>query len=299
MVSNHRWGSNEGGAFTAAVGTKPHKKSIQDGVIARGDVSNTSPLMSQGGKAGIRSDGDARTWDVRNPNIERLSDSIIQYSQNVTILHRLVQSLGGIKDSQEVREHYTCQEGVVNDLEGRIEGEFKLQSREPEGLSRVEAARLRTARAKLMKDFNRVEAIAQNLKSEAKRRKDDTDRKSREQINEKERISRQINLMNGNNGGIQYAPEQQLMIMEEESMKAELGISHAIIEETEVELRQINSNLQHVNEIFKELAILVAQQGDQVDQIEVATESAHQRAQAGYEQVEKASNYNRGLCCIQ
>ncbi len=48
--------------------------------------------------------------------------------------------------------------------------------REPEGLSRVEAARLRTARAKLMKDFNRVEAIAQNLKSEAKRRKDDTDR---------------------------------------------------------------------------------------------------------------------------
>ncbi len=80
MVSNHRWGSNEGGAFTAAVGTKPHKKSIQDGVIARGDVSNTSPLMSQGGKAGIRSDGDARTWDVRNPNIERLSDSIIQYS---------------------------------------------------------------------------------------------------------------------------------------------------------------------------------------------------------------------------
>ncbi len=80
MISNHRWGSNEGGAFTAAVGTKPHRKSIQDEVGARGDVSNTSPLTSQGGKVGIGSDGDARIWDVRNPNIERLSDSIIQYS---------------------------------------------------------------------------------------------------------------------------------------------------------------------------------------------------------------------------
>ncbi len=48
--------------------------------------------------------------------------------------------------------------------------------REPEGLSRVEAARLRTARVKLMKDFNRVEVIAENLKSEAKRRIDDAER---------------------------------------------------------------------------------------------------------------------------
>ncbi len=77
MVANHRWGSNEDGAFTAAVGTKPHKKSIQDGVTARVDVS---PLKSQGRKDVIGSDGDARTWDVRNPNIERLSDSIVQYS---------------------------------------------------------------------------------------------------------------------------------------------------------------------------------------------------------------------------
>ncbi len=47
--------------------------------------------------------------------------------------------------------------------------------------------------------------------------------------------------MNGNNGGIQYAPEQQLMIMEEESMKAELGISHAIIEETEVRKKMLST----------------------------------------------------------
>ncbi len=48
--------------------------------------------------------------------------------------------------------------------------------RESEGLSRVEASRLRIARSKLKKDFNRVEIIAQNLKSEARRCMDETDR---------------------------------------------------------------------------------------------------------------------------
>ncbi len=80
MIYNRRWGSDEGGAFTAAVGTKPHKRSLQDGVGARRDVSNISPLTSQGGGVGVGSGGDARTWDVRNPQIERLSDCIIQYS---------------------------------------------------------------------------------------------------------------------------------------------------------------------------------------------------------------------------
>ncbi len=80
MVSNGRWGSDEGGAFTAAVGTKPHKKSIQDGVGERRDVSNISPLTSQGVGVVVGNSGDARAWDVRNPKIERLSDSIIQYS---------------------------------------------------------------------------------------------------------------------------------------------------------------------------------------------------------------------------
>ncbi len=137
--------------------------------------------------------------------------------------------------------------------------------RESEGLSRVEAARLRTARAKLKKDFNRVEAIAQNVKTEAQRRKDDTDRsyipnmyhlttifqgwliisiclnaltvfrKQRELIEEEERISQQIDLKTSSNGGTRQVSmqQQQLMLMEEDAMRAEMGISQVIIEETE------------------------------------------------------------------
>eukprot|EP00607_Mallomonas_marina_P002812 CAMPEP_0182428904 /NCGR_PEP_ID=MMETSP1167-20130531/24494_1 /TAXON_ID=2988 /ORGANISM="Mallomonas Sp, Strain CCMP3275" /LENGTH=109 /DNA_ID=CAMNT_0024612113 /DNA_START=627 /DNA_END=956 /DNA_ORIENTATION=+ len=74
-------------------------------------------------------------------------------------------------------------------------------------------------------------------------------------------------------------------------------VDQAIIEEREREIRKINRDLVLVNEMFKDVASLVEGQRGTVEQIAVATESSHERAQAGLEQVQQAAA-NQSSCCI-
>lgn len=70
-----------------------------------------------------------------------------------------------------------------------------------------------------------------------------------------------------------------------------------MIRETEEEIVKINSSLRKVNEIYRDLAVIVTQQGEQLEQIEESTQLAHQQAQNGLQQVEKARQ-SQGSCNV-
>jgi len=73
-------------------------------------------------------------------------------------------------------------------------------------------------------------------------------------------------------------------------------VDEAIAEERERDIKAINENLKLVNEMFRDVAELVEQQGAPIAAIVQSTEESHARAEAGLEQVQQAAKLQPG--CI-
>ena len=146
-----------------------------------------------------------------------------------------------------------------------------------------------------------MSSIAQRLETDAVRKLEEHDRRQKESAAADSAVAAQLfgadsdsNNMHRNDDSVRLRGPQQQQLqaqLTEEALNAE------IIAETEQELGAINKSLHAVHEIFKDLALMVSQQQEQVDHIEVTTEAAHDRASQGLAQVQKAAEYQPG-CSI-
>lgn len=75
-----------------------------------------------------------------------------------------------------------------------------------------------------------------------------------------------------------------------------------LIREREDQIRELESDVLDVNEIFRDLAAMIHEQGEQIDTIEANVETAHTHVDEGREQLVKASSYQqksrKKLCCL-
>lgn len=78
---------------------------------------------------------------------------------------------------------------------------------------------------------------------------------------------------------------QQVLMMEDESESVEL------MRQREQAIRQLESDILDVNQIFKDLATMVHDQGDIVDSIEACVESAHIQVEEGTRELSQAHTY--------
>ena len=85
---------------------------------------------------------------------------------------------------------------------------------------------------------------------------------------------------------------QQLQLQEDR-------LHEEIMREREEEIRNINKGMHTVNEIYKDLAHIVGQQQEQIDQIENQMEDSRANAESGLQQVEKANEKYGQQCAIQ
>eukprot|EP00903_Cladosiphon_okamuranus_P013177 g12290.t1 len=252
------------------------------GVVGAGGVSSR-PAAGRGGVAsggGLSGGGSSGGGKV--------GDYLMAYSQNVTMLHRMVQQLGTGRDTSELRNQCRHQLQVVDELRGKIHAQLQLQQQQAEGASRQDAARLGAMNSKLTKDFNRVNAIALDLGAQAERRMREVDTQRQLQAEEDEQRA-QVAFAGAGGGQSQGVLDVQQQ--RERVQMQEEAINTAIIQETEEELQQINKSLYKVNEIYRDLANIVEQQQEAVEQIGTNTEGAHARAQEGLVQVQKANDY--------
>jgi len=76
-------------------------------------------------------------------------------------------------------------------------------------------------------------------------------------------------------------------------------LNEEIMREREEEIKSINRGMHQVNEIYKDLAHIVASQQDQVDSIETHMEESRVNAESGLKQVEKANEkFGSSQCTI-
>lgn len=75
-----------------------------------------------------------------------------------------------------------------------------------------------------------------------------------------------------------------------------------LIQEREEQIRQIESTMLDVNEIFKDLSMMVSEQGDMIDSIEANVDRAGDNVEEGTKQLSTALKYQkkarRKMCCI-
>lgn len=91
------------------------------------------------------------------------------------------------------------------------------------------------------------------------------------------------------------AEQQQLQQMQLQEDR----LHEEIMREREEEIRNINKGMHTVNEIYKDLAHMVGQQQEQIDQIETQMEDSRVNADSGLKQVEKANEkFGSAQCSI-
>mmetsp|Transcript_7973 Transcript_7973/g.14376 ORF Transcript_7973/g.14376 Transcript_7973/m.14376 type:complete len:266 (-) Transcript_7973:266-1063(-) len=209
----------------------------------------------------------------------QVSDAVLQYQRNVGILERITQQVGTKTDGPTLNEQYKTQVDVIRQLGFKIEAGLRQEEQVMQSLPRNDAARSRATHVKLTRDFRRVEQGFKNLQLEARRKKSAATVAREQQHQHTEETNDESNQL-------------RQMQLQQDSINAE------IMREREEEIRNINKGMHTVNEIYKDLAHIVGNQQEQIDQVENQMEGANLNAKKGLEQVEKANAKSSAECTI-
>jgi hypothetical protein len=220
----------------------------------------------------------------------------------VGILEKIVLSLssnsgatGRAASQSETIQQYEAQKHVLVHLEDRVKQLFARQKQPPSTTS--------TSIIKLQRDFQRVQNRASQLHETARRSIATIQANSSNQAatnrggnnataNGTWQFSGNESAMDNDSSMEQYRMQQQIQLQEDR-------LHEEIMREREEEIRNINKGMHTVNEIYKDLAHLVGQQQDHVDQIETQMEDSRANAESGLKQVEKANEkYGNSQCTV-
>lgn len=159
---------------------------------------------------------------------------------------------------------------VLSDLEQRTHQQIQEQTRVLDSLPRADAAPKRVIVSKLSKDFDRLKQAHQSLVQQVAAMA----QAQMEQMEREQHIENQLKV------------QMQAKAIEEE-----------ILREREQDILRINRDLRLINEMYKDLAAVVTQQQESVNEIAKSTEAAHAKAEEGLQQVTKAAELQT-VCTI-
>mmetsp|Transcript_641 Transcript_641/g.808 ORF Transcript_641/g.808 Transcript_641/m.808 type:complete len:261 (+) Transcript_641:31-813(+) len=208
-------------------------------------------------------------------SLAQLSDGILQYQRNVGILEKIARQIGTPADGAELQTQFDVQVDVLNQLGQRLENTLRRLETDEQG-DRTEAAKRRATLVKLGRDYRRIETSYKNILLEAKRKKS--------------RLAAQK--QNQSTSAFSYSQKSHTSEEEQISMQLQMQqdvLNEEIMREREHEIRNINHGMHQVNEIYKDLAHVVASQQDQVDQIETQMEQSKINAEQGLSHIQKAN----------
>ncbi|KAG5889567.1 hypothetical protein JTB14_018552 [Gonioctena quinquepunctata] len=227
--------------------------------------------------------GQAREQDFQKLS-QTIGTSIQKISQNVSSMQRMVNQIGTHQDSPELRkqlhsiQHYTQQ--LVKDTNGYIKDLSTIQP----SLSQSEQRQRKMQRERLQDEFG----CALNLFQQVQRQ---TASKEKEQINKaKAQVYGEPHLP-----GYGYNKDHQLIELQDSNARQQQQLQEEAdlrtLEEQEQSIRQLESDINDVNQIFKELGALVHEQGETIDSIEASVERTTDFVREGAQQLHQAGTY--------
>jgi len=251
------------------------------------DTQGLRPMSESASGSWSQQGGSSSSTDLASSGYAQVSDGILQYRRNVGILEKISRSIGTTDSDSAVSEtQYRVQVDVVKQLGTKIEKQLQTQEIKMNSMPRSESARCRATHIKLARDYRRVETTYKNIQLETKRKRVQHSNTKTHAIHDNSSHNQSQNEQHSNQ-------HIQLQVQLQEDK-----INEEIMREREEEIRNINKGMHQVNEIYKDLAHIVASQQDQIDTVETHMEDANTNAEAGLEQIEKASAKADSSQCI-
>jgi len=210
---------------------------------------------------------------------QNIGTNIQKIQQNVSSMQRMVTQIGTPQESDQLQtqlhqiQHYTQQ----------LAKDSSKQLRDLNNYSQEEALdprQWKLQRERLQADFTKVLDNFQRAQRSAAQKEKDAIKKCKNQggLGMPPTDNNLIDIEGG--GG---ASRTQMMMEEEQNLE--------LLMERERNVRQLESDIMDVNQIFKDLAAMVHDQGEMVDSIEANVETSAIRVNEGTEQLRQAERY--------
>uniref|UniRef100_A0A5S6QGC3 t-SNARE coiled-coil homology domain-containing protein n=1 Tax=Trichuris muris TaxID=70415 RepID=A0A5S6QGC3_TRIMR len=207
-----------------------------------------------------------------------VSSQIHKISQNVSSIQRMVSQLGTAQDSEQLRQKLHETQHLTHTLSQTTMESLRRLTSLPQPSSLSEQRQWKLQRERLTNDFsvvlNNFQAVqrlaAQKEKASVLRARADSGIEGYPFEDESQEV---------------HAPVPQ------EKLQIEKNIDIQTIQEREQIIRQLESDIMDVNQIFKDLALLVHEQGEVIDSIEANVDSAQVQIDQGATQIHRAAQY--------
>ncbi|XP_068189948.1 syntaxin-12 [Antennarius striatus] len=231
-----------------------------------------------------------------NTLIQTCSSNIQKITQNTAQIKSMVNQLGTRQDTSELQERLQQIQHYTNQLAKETNKHLKEFGSVPLPPSLSEQRQQKIQRDRLMNDFS---AVLNNFQA-VQRRAAEKEKESVARARAGSRLSTEdtswdeklVSFDNQEDWG-QISTQSDEAAITEEDLE--------LIKERETNIRQLESDILDVNQIFKDLAVMIHDQGEMIDSIEANVEHAEVHVDRGTEQLQRAALYqqkSRKKMCI-
>lgn len=226
-----------------------------------------------------------------------VSNNIQAINKNVTTIQKLVDKLGTSEDKSQLQSRLQQTEQATQKLAKETHSYLK-QLPHLFGESPTERRQRKIQVEKLADNFSTALNTFQQLQRSAAE-------KERESVSRARSMSAamptpSVQPMGGYND--EHSSTSNDRAGSGFQVQAEEEVSVELIEERERAIRQLEADIVGVNEIFRDLATMVYEQGDMIDSIEANVDTAAVHVEDANVQLQKASHYQKAarkkMCCI-
>lgn len=226
---------------------------------------------------------------------------VFQMNTKLSHFKRLVNTLGTPKDTPELREQLHKSRQDIAQLAKDTANSLKEAS-DSDHADDVSAGK-KLSDAKLAKDFQAVLKDFQDTQKLAAKREtafapfDASPAARKPYLNGHSQRQQPDGVQQLQSQAYEDSPLAQPQQRQEVvlDLENELVYNEAVIEERDQGIREIQQQIGEVNEIFKDLAVLVSEQGLAVDSIEANIEGAHGDVVSANTQLRKASRRQKSM----
>ncbi|KAJ0714992.1 putative target SNARE coiled-coil domain, syntaxin domain, syntaxin/epimorphin [Helianthus annuus] len=229
---------------------------------------------------------------------QAIASGIFQINTAVNSFQRLVKTLGTPKDTHELREKLHKSRLHIGQLVKDTSEKLK-QASETDHHAEVSVSKKITD-AKLAKDFQAALKEFQKAQRLAAERETAYTPAVPQAVLPSSYAASEMDI------GSDRSQEQRVLLMESRRQEVllldnEIAFNEAIIEERDQGIQEIQNQIGEVNEIFKDLAVLVHEQGAMIDDIGSNVENSHAataQARSHLAQASKTQRANSSMTCL-
>ncbi|XP_074846653.1 syntaxin-7 [Carettochelys insculpta] len=214
---------------------------------------------------------------------QRITSNIQKITQCTAEIQRILHQLGTPQDTPELRQQLQQKQQHANQLAKETDKYIKEFGSLPET---NEQRQRKLQKDRLVGEFSAALANFQRVQRQAAEKEKDLVARarasSRVSVGPSEDSHKERTL-------VSWDSQPQAQVQDEEITEDDLRL----IEERESSIRQLEADIMDINEIFKDLGMMIHEQGDVIDSIEANVESAEVHVQQGNQQLSRAADYQR------